>query len=376
MKSEQAPQLLGAALAIVWLVVLVAVDIAIPDGQLVLASFFSLAPLIACALLPPAPTGAVAAVAVGLAVLSGVWDGTWGQGQQTVRILDVAVISAAAVIVSAVRVRREQRHARVSAIAEVAQRAVLPKLPSRTAHLSVAVRYVSAAQDAVVGGDLYDCFHSDTHTRFLIGDVRGKGIAGVEQAARVIRAFRQSAATGPTLPDVAAEMSAYLRGFFDDEEFVTAVLVEESTASTLTLVSCGHPPPLLVRGDGTACFVELPAGLPLGLGEAYESDTASLEPGDRLLMYTDGVSEARDRHGVFLPVLDLAPLVAAGTVDGALDAVLDAVRQHVTEGRLTDDLAVLLLERTAVEARSPAQSQSVENRSADRSADESSLSAS
>ena len=376
MKTERAPQILGAAVAIAWLILLVIVDVVIPGDHLVLASFFSLAPLIAGAVLPPATTGAIAAVAVGLAVLSGVWDGSWGQGQQTVRILDVAVVSTAAVIVAAVRVRREQRHERLTAIAEVAQRAVLPKLPSRTAHLSVAVRYVSAAQDAVVGGDLYDCFHSDAYTRFLIGDVRGKGIAGVEQAARTIRAFRQSAATEPTLPDVAREMSAYLRGFFDDEEFVTAVLVEESTASTLTLVSCGHPPPLLVRADGTASFVELPVGLPLGLGEAYEADTASLGCGDRLLMYTDGVSEARDRDGVFLPVLDLAPLVATGTVDDALDEVLDAVRRHVTDGRLTDDLAVLLLERTTVESRP--QSQSLEGKTGSQfaSADESSLSAS
>ncbi|HET7357847.1 MAG TPA: PP2C family protein-serine/threonine phosphatase [Nocardioidaceae bacterium] len=374
MKSERAPQLLGASLAIVWLVALVVVDVVVPGAHLVLAAMFSLSPLIACAMLPPASTAVIAAVSIGLAVASGIWDGSWGSGQQTIRILDVALISTAAVIISAVRVRREQRQARLSAIAEVAQRAILPKLPSRTAHLSVAVRYVSAAQDAVVGGDLYDCFLSDAHTRFLIGDVRGKGIAGVEQAARVIRAFRQSAATEPALPDVAREMSAYLRGFFDDEEFVTAVLVEESTASTLTLVSCGHPPPLLVRCDGSASFVELPAGLPLGLGEAYEAGTASLRPGDRVLLYTDGVSEARDRQGVFLPVLDLAPLVAAGTVHGALDEVLDAVRRHVTDGRLTDDLAVLLLERTMVEQRPPSQSLEGEVTGRSVSADESSLS--
>jgi serine phosphatase RsbU (regulator of sigma subunit) len=377
MNTERAPQILGGALATAWLVLLVVVDVAIPGGQVVLVSLFSLAPLVACAVLSAAATGAIACVAVGLAVASGGWDATWGSAQQTVRIIDVTIIGAAAVVVAAVRVRREQRHARVTAIAEVAQRAVLPKLPSRTAHLAVAVRYVSAAQDAVVGGDLYDCFHSAAHTRFLIGDVRGKGIAGVEQAARVIRAFRQSAATEPTLAKVAQEMSAYLRGFFDDEEFVTAVLVEESTSSTLTLVSCGHPPPLLVGRDGTASLVELPAGLPLGLGESYEADTASIKSGDRLLMYTDGLSEARDREGVFLPVLDLAPVVAGGTLEDALDAVLDAVRRHVPEGQLTDDLAVLLLER--VSTGRPAQVGSVRNQagsvSASAAPDESTLSA-
>jgi serine phosphatase RsbU (regulator of sigma subunit) len=366
MKSERSHQILGAALAIGWLGALAGVDLTIHSSHLVLAPLLCLAPLIACAVLPPATTGVVAAVAVGLAVLSGVWDGTWGQGQQTIRIVEVAIVSGAAVIVAAVRVRREQRLARVAAIAEVAQRAILPKLPRQTAHLAVAARYVSAARDAVVGGDLYDCFHSASHTRFMVGDVRGKGIAGVEQAARAIRAFRQSAATEPHLPAVAREMSAYLTGFFDDEEFVTALLAEESTDSTLTLVSCGHPPALLVRSEGDASFVELPAGLPLGLGEVYEADTVSVRPGDRLLMYTDGLSEARDRHGRFLPVLDLAPVVAAGTIDGALDAVLDAVRAHVPGGRLTDDLAVLLLERTRVGPPPPEQSQ--DGRTADRRA--------
>jgi phosphoserine phosphatase RsbU/P len=164
----------------------------------------------------------------------------------------------------------------------------------------------------------------------------------------VIRAFRQSAAIEPTLPEVARQMSDYLRGFFDEEEFVTAILAEESAGATLTLVSCGHPQPLLVS-NGSASFVELPAGLPLGLGETYEAGTTSLEPGNRLLMYTDGLSEARDRDGAFLSVLGLGPLVAAGTPDDALDKVLDAVRRHVSEGKLTDDLAVLLLERMAVE---------------------------
>jgi hypothetical protein len=67
-------------------------------------------------------------------------------------------------------------------------------------------------------------------------------------------------------------------------------------------------------------------------------------PGDRLLLYTDGLSEARDAHDEYLPVLPLAPLLHAATVEAALDNVLGEVRRHVPEGRFTDDLAVLLLE--------------------------------
>ena len=356
MTSERAAQVLGAGLATACLVTLVVIDIAIPRGTVVLAPLFALAPLIACAVLSARATAVFAAAAVAMAVASGWWDVTWGSAQQVVRIIDVILISGAAVVVAAVRVHREERFARVVAIAEVAQRAILPTLPPRVGQVAVGARYLSAAQDAVVGGDLYDCYHSSAHVRFLVGDVRGKGIAAVEQAARVIRAFRQSAATQADLPAVAEDMSRYLAPFFDDEEFVTAVLVDATDPARLTLVSCGHPQALLVKGDGSASLIEAPAGLPLGLGDRYDSVSLDWKPGERLLMYTDGLSEARDEHGEFLAVPSLAPFLTDGTVDDALEEALETVRHHIPSGNLTDDLAVLLLENVALPLPEPAHS--------------------
>lgn len=340
-------QLVGAGLAALCLVVLVVADVLIPGGRVVLVPLFALAPLIACAVLPASVTAGFAVAAVALALASGGWDGTWSTAQQVVRVVDVVLVGAAAVAVAAVRVHREQRHARVVAIAEVAQRAILPIVPRQAGPVAVSVRYLSAAEDAVVGGDLYDCYHSAAHTRFLVGDVRGKGIGAVEQAARVIRVFRQSAATQQTLAAVAEEMNTYLKGFFDDEEFVTAILVEVLDEDTLALVSCGHPPPLLVGADGRAATVEIPADLPLGLGDDYASTSLAWRPGDRLLAYTDGLSEARDESGEFLPVPALAPALKAESIDAALDEVLATVSRHVPRGQLADDLAVMLLENVA-----------------------------
>jgi sigma-B regulation protein RsbU (phosphoserine phosphatase) len=348
MTRDRRAQVIGTGAATLWLAAVVVVDLA-TGSTIVLAALFALGPLIACAVLSARATTVFAVAAVALAVASGGWNGDWAGAQQVVRIVDVVLVSTAAVVVAQVRVRREARHARVVAIAEVAQRAILPTLPAMVGQVAIGTRYLSAAQDAVVGGDLYDCYHSDSHVRFLVGDVRGKGIAAVEQAARVIRAFRQSAATQPDLPAVAEEMSSYLAPFFDDEEFVTAALVDATDPTQLTLVSCGHPPPVLVDGAGPASLLEAPAGLPLGLGETYETHTVPWRPGDRLLMYTDGVSEARDAQGEFLPLLTLAPLLRADTVDAALDGLLEAVSQHVPSGHLTDDLAVMLLENVAVD---------------------------
>jgi len=333
----------GAGLAAAWLGAVTVADALVPGDPVVLTPLLVIAPLIACAVLPATVTAGFAVVAVVLAAVAGVWDGSWGDPQQVVRVLDVALVSGVAVAVAAVRVRREQHLARVEVIAEVAQRAVLPTFPKEAGCVAIGVRYVSAAKDAVVGGDLYDYFHSAARTRFLVGDVRGKGIAAVEQAARVIRAFRQSAAQPLAMSAVAADMGAYLAPFFDDEEFVTALLVDATDPGEVLLTSCGHPPPLLVSG-GRGELLYAPVGLPLGLGGPYEEVTVRWRAGDRLLMYTDGLSEARDARGEFFPVEEAGPILTAGSVEEALEALLRAVRAHVPRGDLGDDLAVILLE--------------------------------
>jgi sigma-B regulation protein RsbU (phosphoserine phosphatase) len=339
-----------ALLAAGWLLAVVMVDLAVPP-TVVPDTLLAIAPLIACSVLSPRVTAVFGCAAVVLLIWSGWYNDAWGAAQQWIRLLDVMLVSAAAVVVAVVRVHREQRLTRVTAIAEAAQRVILPTVPAFTGDVHTASRYLSAALDAVVGGDLYDCSVTQGYTRFIVGDVRGKGLDAVEQAARVIRAFRQAAATKATLDEVVKDMNSYLTPFLGDEDFVTALLVDLTDPDVITLACCGHPPPLLVRLDGTASFLESRPGLPLGLGATSEEDRFPWSPGDRMLLYTDGLSEARDRDGQFLPLLQLAPTLAVGDLDDALDALLDSARSHVPAGALGDDLAVLLLENTAVPAR-------------------------
>lgn len=336
----------GAVLAAVTLLGLVLADIVITDS-IVLAPLFALAPLIACAVLPATPTATFAAAALLAAVGGGLWNDTAGSPQHLVRVFDVALIGGAAVVVAVVRVRREGQMVRLATLAEVAQKAVLPVLPAHARRTDIAVRYQSAGDDTLIGGDLYDCYHSRSHTRFLVGDVRGKGMEAVEQAARVIRAFRQAAAIHPDVGSVAEDMSDYLVPFFDDEEFVTAILLDTSDAVRPLLVNAGHPPPLLVHPDRSCELLERDADLPLGLGRDYHHHEFSWRPGDRLLLYTDGLSESRNRNGAFLDLRGLASLMVGGTLEEALDKVLAAVRAHSAHGAFTDDVAVLLLEHTA-----------------------------
>jgi phosphoserine phosphatase RsbU/P len=338
----------GAGLALLVLALLVVVDVSLPPETAVITAMFGLAPLIACAVVPVAGTASIGGLAVFAAAMSGLWNGTFGSTQHTVRILNVVLVGAAAVAIAAVRVHRERRFAQVSEIAQVAQRAILPVLPARAGHVATAARYQSAARGAMVGGDLYDCYHSAEHIRLVVGDVRGKGIAGVEQAARVIRAFRQSAALRSTLAEVAEEMDDYLVDFFSEEEFVTVLLVDATEPGLLRMISAGHPSPQLV-GPEDAHTVDLPSALPLGLGlgrrsGSYAETAVGWGPGDRLLMFTDGLSEARDSRGTFFPVSSLDNVLRSKSIQQAAEGSVVAVSDHVPRGSLKDDLAVVVIE--------------------------------
>ena len=345
MTNERAAQL-GVALALAWLVVLGVLNLVLPPTS-VPDPLFPVAPLITCAVCSVRTTGAFAVGAVLLTVVSGIYNDNWDTAQQWVRLLAVVLISAAAVVIAGVRISRERRFARVAAIAEVAQRVILPTLPKTAGSVHATAQYWSSAEDALVGGDLYDCSLTGGHVCFLIGDMRGKGIGAIEQAARVIRAFRQAAAHYSDLDEVARDMDSYLRPFFGEEDFVTALIVDVTRPNLLQLTCCGHPPPLLVRADGTAELLNVPPALPLGLGGHHDSVTLPWSTGDRLLLYTDGVSEARGADGEFLSLLSLAPVVGHATLDDAMAAFLASVREHVPGGELSDDAALVLLENAS-----------------------------
>ena len=335
-----------------WLVVVLAVDL-VTDPSFVPAVLYGIAPLISSALLSPRVTAAFAAAALALTTSSVVAANDWGTTEAWIPMGDVALVGVVAVLLAVARVRREAKLARLVRIAEMAQRAVLPLVPRRIGSLTASARYVSATEDSLVGGDLYDWFQSDRRICFIVADVRGKGLGAVEQAARVIRAFRQSAASVADPAQMATAMSRYLGPFLDDEEFATAVILQVVGRDRVTFVSCGHPLPLLVTGQDGAKLVPLPPGLPLGLGERYAAVTIPWAAGDRLLLYTDGLSEARNATGEFFPVEPLGDLVRKAPFAVALDEVLRQVRHHVPDGQFSDDLALVLLENSGDSGHRP-----------------------
>jgi serine phosphatase RsbU (regulator of sigma subunit) len=235
--------------------------------------------------------------------------------------------------------------------AQACQPALLAPLP-RISGISIAARYRSATPGAWTGGDLYEVIPTAHGTRVIIGDVRGQGLDAAVLARRVLSAFQRSAAAVPALGQVAGEISRAIQPHLGEEDFITAVLAQIAPGGKLTVVNCGHHPPLLHRGGVLRPLAGQTAGLPLGLEDHFTAFTTHWQPGDRLLLYTDGLVESRNRHGDFLPQDLIAAALLAADCDQALDTLLAAMRRH-TGGHGHDDIALLLLEHGTDPATAP-----------------------
>ncbi|MGH3168112.1 MAG: PP2C family protein-serine/threonine phosphatase, partial [Trebonia sp.] len=214
-------------------------------------------------------------------------------------LVAVAVVTALSVAATARSAPSTRQIENVRSVAETAQRALLRPLPEQLGPLELGVVYLAAAADAKVGGDLYDATTTEHGIRLIIGDVRGKGLGAVEVAADVLGMYREVAHEVHTLAELARRLDAGLsRRWGEHEEFVTALLAEiDPQAGRLTIYSCGHPPPILISG-GMISVLEVPAPAPplglLTLGDGSGAGRSlTFQPNDQLLLYTDGVTEAR-----------------------------------------------------------------------------------
>jgi serine phosphatase RsbU (regulator of sigma subunit) len=327
------------------LAVLVVADVLLPMSTQITGSF-SLAAIIAAMRSDAARTAAITVLSTVLAALAGIWDGNAGSQSWAIRLLVCAIVGTVAVALAADRERREERLRRLTVVAEAAQRAVLRAMPTSVGRIALAARYLSAADDALIGGDLYEVSATPFGVRMIVGDVRGKGLDAVQLAAAVVGAFRQAALTVVDLAAVAVALDEVVHAVSGEEDFVTAVLAEFHDDGTVAFVNCGHHPPMQVDVDGVALLEvdEQSPPLGLGVGPGLTPHKAHWQVGSRLLFYTDGLVEARDAEGGFFDVLTQASVLRGGTLDQALDTVIGRVRRHVPGG-LQDDLALVLAER-------------------------------
>lgn len=339
-------QLMAALAPFLVMAVVAAVDIG-AGPSLGLLPLLSLGPALAAVWLSPRGTALVGALAVATCLPLALYDGVLGSRRTAVAIAAVIGVTSAGVVASTGRRRRERDFADVKAVADAMQRVLLRPVPARLGSVGVAVRYTSASTSAQIGGDLYEVIKTGDKVRLLVADVQGQGLAAVGTAAIVLGAFRESAYDADDLASIAAKIELSLQRHETPEEFVTAILVEiPGDRPVMELLNCGHPAPLLLSA-GTGKFIE-PAdpGLPLGLARlcscTRETTTVELGPADRVLLYTDGISEARDKAGEFYPLELSSRFLSQGELPAALGHLAADVVRHVGHPLRDDTTAVLI----------------------------------
>ncbi|WP_244308088.1 PP2C family protein-serine/threonine phosphatase [Kineococcus rubinsiae] len=337
------------ALAIAWVLVLGGAQATV-SGRLVVVPWLALGPLAASLVLTWRRTAVVAVLSVLAVALLSLRVGDPFLWAGAIRILGSAALAGFAVFGASVRAQREQRIRAVTEIATVAQTAIQHPVPTLVAGLALASRYVSASADALVGGDLYDVVATEQGVRVIVGDVRGKGLPAVHTAAAVLSAFRHTAPLpAARLDDVARAVEQAVLARLGPEDFVTAVFCDVHPDGRLDVVLCGHPSPLRLTAGCAPVAVGEHRSPPLGLGLDVRVETATLGEGERLLLFTDGLVEARSSDGEFFDLTSqlslLAPRepVTPQSLETDLDRLLGAVRGHVG-GVVGDDLALLLLQ--------------------------------
>jgi PAS domain S-box-containing protein len=302
---------------------------------------------------------------------------------------DDLVLAEEIVARAAVCIDNARRYSRERATALTLQRSLLPqRLPGQAA-VQVATRYLPAGTGVAVGGDWFDVIRlSGSRVGLVVGDVTGHGIRAAATMGRLRTAVR-------TLADIDLEPGELLSRLDDvvariaDEEALPQggegatdlsatclYAVYDPVSRCCSLARAGHPPPAVVAPDGTAEFLDLPAGPPLGLGGLpFEEAEIQLAEGSLLVLYTDGLIESRQRDidaglTAMRKVLAVADADAdantdPGTGDGdgdgdrapgsphappPLEAVCDSLVEALLPERAEDDAALLVARTRALPA--------------------------
>ena len=239
------------------------------------------------------------------------------------------------------------RRSRVMSIAAEIQWELLPPLTFGTERVVISGTLEPSYE---IGGDTFDYAVNDAVADVMVLDAVGHGLPAALLATVAIGAYRAGRRQGQSLPEMCASMDAVIAEHFPASQFATAVLARlDLDTGVLTWVNAGHPAPLVVRGNALLPPHPCPSSRPLGLQHRPALECRmQLQPGDRVLLYTDGIVEARSPQGEFFGEERLADFVVRAEAAGdpppeTLRRLMHSVMEHQA-GRLQDDASIVLVE--------------------------------
>ncbi|MFC4032289.1 PP2C family protein-serine/threonine phosphatase [Streptomyces polygonati] len=344
-------------MALLLIAVILVLGFVLPESQH-LASLLVVPPTIAAAVAGVRVTASIALLSCGIALLLDVMDGLWYSAIPGIHVIAIVCVTGFVIALRAIRDRSMRELIEVRAISDAVQRVLLRPLPRRIGSLSIASVYHSSQPSANIGGDLYAAVRTPTGLRFVIGDVRGKGLPAVDDAVTLLGGFREAAPRAADLPELAAYLEQSMETHFREagetdsaavERFVTALFLEVSNEiETVKTVNCGHYPPLLIGRKPEGPTPPRRPSPPLGLNSRsrgdYQEERFEFGPGETFLLYTDGVIEARDSAGNFYDLDAVVGQWSDSNPDLLLGRILDDLSRH-TDGHLDDDVAMVAVRR-------------------------------
>jgi serine phosphatase RsbU (regulator of sigma subunit) len=270
------------------------------------------------------------------------------------RLLQALAEQAAAAIHTERLVRELRESERMRSELEVArqlQTLLLPAAPPRIPGLELTA---TCQPSGHVGGDYFDFFAlPDGHLGLVIADVSGHGVSSAIVMAGLRSTLHAEVRADASPAHVLQRANdAVVRDFSSTDMFVSAFLATyDPVTGTLTYSNAGHPPPFLVSGATGAIERLERGGLVLGVVSdiTYESGTARLDPGAVLILYTDGLTDARTPDGVLFDEAGVRALIGDGRPLGAIDvhaAILAAVAAHLGGTPLSDDVTIVVASRS------------------------------
>ena len=239
-------------------------------------------------------------------------------------------------------------------VAHDIQMSFLKKIFPAFPHRSDFSLYATLVPAREVGGDLYDYgLLDETRLFFYVGDVADKGVpASLVMAMTMVLMRRASHQPGVTPAEILRQVNATLSEDTESTMFVTLfVCILNLQTGDLRFSNAGHNPPLILAADGECRFLALPDGLVLGvLAEAeYRDDTVRLEPGDMIVTYTDGVTEAMSAKRELYSecrLRDTLMGLRGCSVENTVAAIFSSVKAHAAGAPQSDDITVLAVRRS------------------------------